>query len=48
MLLYGQVAHAFTNPAANNRRSGIYYDETADRRSWVATCSFLEETLGPL
>jgi dienelactone hydrolase len=48
MILYGQAAHAFTNPAADNRRDGIYYDETADRRSWVATCNFLEETLGPL
>jgi dienelactone hydrolase len=48
MILYGQAAHAFTNPAANNHCGGIYYDETANRRSWSATCSFLEEILGPL
>ena len=48
MILYGQAAHAFTNLAANNHRDGIFYDETADRRSWAATCSFLEESLGPL
>lgn len=48
MILYGQAAHAFTNPAATNYRDGIFYDETADRRSWAATCSFLEESLGPL
>jgi dienelactone hydrolase len=47
VILYGQAAHAFTNPAANNHRDGIFYDETADRRSWAATCSFLEESLGP-
>jgi dienelactone hydrolase len=48
MILYGQAAHAFTNRDAGNRRDGIYYNETANRRSWAATCSFLEETLGPL
>jgi dienelactone hydrolase len=48
MNLYGQAAHAFTNLAANNHRDGIFYDETADRRSWTATCSFLEESLGQL
>jgi|GEM_PF-5042351 len=26
----------------------LCYDETANRRSWTATCSFLEETLRPL
>jgi dienelactone hydrolase len=48
MILYGQAAHAFTNLAASDHRNGIFYDETADRRSWAATCSFLEESLGPL
>jgi dienelactone hydrolase len=48
MILHGQAGHAFTNLAANNHRDGIFYDETADRRSWAATCSFLEESLGPL
>ena len=48
MILYGQAAHAFTNLAANNHRDGIFYDETADRRTWAATCSFLEESLWPL
>jgi len=48
IILYGQAAHAFTNLAAKNHRDGVFYDETADRRSWAATCSFLEESLGPL
>jgi dienelactone hydrolase len=48
MILYGQAAHAFTNVDASNYRDGIFYDKTADRRSWAATCSFLEESLGPL
>jgi hypothetical protein len=48
MILYGQAAHTFTNVDASNHRDGIFYDETADRRSWAATCGFLEESLGPL
>jgi dienelactone hydrolase len=48
MILFGQVSHAFTSIAANNQRDGIFYDETADRRSRAATCSFLEESLGRL
>jgi dienelactone hydrolase len=48
MILYGQAAHAFTNPAANNDPGGIVYDQAADRRSWTATCSFLAESLGAL
>jgi len=46
MILYGQAAHAFTTLAANDRIGGVFYDETADRRSQAATCSFLEETHG--
>lgn len=42
---YGQTVHAFTNPAANARASGMQYDESADRRSWHALEEFLAEIL---
>lgn len=38
---YGHVGHAFTNPNAN--LPGLSYDAKADRRSFVALTSFLEE-----
>jgi hypothetical protein len=37
------VAHAFTNPAANDPVLGTVYDEAADRRSWQAMTNFLDE-----
>lgn len=40
---YGNTLHAFTNPAANDRRMGTVYDADADRRSWIALRNFLEE-----
>jgi dienelactone hydrolase len=43
--VYGQTAHAFTNPVAQNRSGGMQYDEAADRRSWHALGEFLAETL---
>jgi dienelactone hydrolase len=40
---YGNTQHAFTNPAANDPERGTVYDEVADRRSWQAMMSFLDE-----
>jgi dienelactone hydrolase len=42
---YGHTAHAFTNPQAQSRDSGMQYDESADRRSWHALEEFLGEAL---
>lgn len=42
---YGGTVHAFTNPAANDRASGIEYNANADRRSWIALLDFLEEVM---
>jgi len=42
---YGNTMHSFTNPHANDRASGLLYDETADRRSWHALLQFLDEVL---
>ena len=42
---YGHTVHAFTNPAAQDRASGMQYDESADRRSWHALEEFLAESL---
>lgn len=39
---YGHVGHAFTNPNAN--APGLSYDAQADRRSFAALTSFLEES----
>ena len=44
MVHYGNAVHAFTNPAAGNDNSkGAAYNEKADKRSWVALTTFLEE-----
>ncbi len=40
---YGGTLHAFTNPQANNPEMGTVYSATADRRSWTALLSFLDE-----
>ena len=42
---YGHTVHAFTNPAAHNRASGLQYDDSADRRSWHTLEEFLGEVL---
>lgn len=48
MHLYGGVFHSFSNPEAD--KAGFpdvaRYDATADRRSWAAMLSLLEETIG--
>jgi len=43
--VYGGAMHAFTNPRANDPEFGTVYNETADRRSWIATKAFLAEVL---
>lgn len=40
---YGHTMHAFTAPGANDPENGTVYDATADKRSWIATTSFLAE-----
>lgn len=40
---YGNVQHAFTNPAANDTVRGTVYDAAADRRSWASAQDFLSE-----
>lgn len=42
---YGHTQHAFSDPRANNPEMGLVYNETADRRSWAALLSFLDEVL---
>ena len=40
---YGNTMHAFTNPAADDRKMGTVYDADADRRSWQSLQLFLAE-----
>lgn len=42
---YGNTVHAFTNPQATDRSSGLAYDQAADRRSWQSLLAFLDEVL---
>ncbi len=42
---YGNTVHAFTNPHATDRSSGMAYDAAADRRSWQSLLQFLDEVL---
>ena len=45
-VVYGNAAHSFTNPAADNAgMAGVRYDATADRRSWAAMCALFAEAL---
>jgi dienelactone hydrolase len=46
VICYGHAAHAFTNPALNNRAGGMYHVPSADARSWRATLDHLHERLG--
>jgi dienelactone hydrolase len=43
---YGNTMHAFTNPDANDPDIGTVYDESANRRSWIAMQNFLSELFG--
>ena len=40
---YGNVRHAFTNPAADASTGVTVYNDAADRRSWAAAEYFLSE-----
>lgn len=40
---YGNVRHAFTNPAADASTGVTVYNDSADRRSWAAAQYFLSE-----
>lgn len=44
MVLYGGAVHSFTQREAGNDNSkGAAYNESADRRSWVAALAFFSE-----
>jgi dienelactone hydrolase len=44
VIVYGGAHHAFTNPAADSHHlPNIAYNANADRRSWAAMRSFLDE-----
>lgn len=43
---YGNVRHAFTNPAADASNEVTIYNAGADRRSWLAMQDFLSELFG--
>lgn len=43
---YSGVAHGFTNPRMLDGSDNPAYDASADRQSWTALLSFLDETLG--
>jgi len=40
---YGGVMHGFTNKKAAAPENGVLYDPAADRRSWAALLTFLED-----
>jgi len=41
--VYGNTKHAFTNPAANDTKLGLIYNNIAEKRSWVAMTNFFSE-----
>lgn len=43
ILAFGHTGHAFTNPQANFRDQGMFYQANADKRSWKAMVNFFEE-----
>lgn len=43
MHIYSNTLHAFTDPDANDADFGTVYNETADKRSWLAMTNFLAE-----
>jgi dienelactone hydrolase len=42
---YGNTMHAFSNPTANDPRTGNLYQPTSFRRAWRAMRDFLDEVL---
>lgn len=45
LVAYSHTVHAFTRPAANDPGFGAVYNESADRRSWIAMKHFFSEVL---
>jgi dienelactone hydrolase len=44
LLLYGGAGHSFTNPGSSAlNRPGFAYDESADKRSWLAMLDLFDE-----
>lgn len=43
---YGRTGHAFTDESANMADKGLFYSESADRRSFRAMADFLTELFG--
>ena len=41
--IYGQTAHSFSDPEANDASMGLHYNKTAADRSWATTVLFLNE-----
>lgn len=41
--IYGNAAHAFSNPNATDERSGLIYNAVADRRAWQSMKNFFQE-----
>lgn len=41
--MYGNTAHAFTNPLANDPVDGTVYNAIADHRSWQSASNFLAD-----
>ncbi len=42
---YGNTMHGFSNPLANDHASGIVYNSTAEKRSWIEMKDFFAEIL---
>jgi len=43
---YGQTAHSFMVPEANNKDMGTIYNSDSERRAWTATTDLLNEVFG--
>ena len=41
--MYGHVQHGFTNPLAHDGALGIFYNQDAAQRSWIAMTNFFHE-----
>ena len=41
--MYGHAMHGFTNPTAHDNKSGIAYNNLADKRSWISMREFFAE-----
>lgn len=41
--IYGEAAHAFTNPHATDQEHGLIYSERTCKRAWASTINFLRE-----